>query len=317
MYARADDPDAVARLRDARTTEAPGTWFAPSPRRIIEALSPPARIDRRAIRRLAPGPVVFHLILPPSSSASQPAGVFDRDGVYAVRVSELSLLARVVEGARGPIVGYPLADLGVANDSAITPESIAPLQDATLAIDEGPIREGVEPTVVRLNASPSPEIVRVGAIGEKAIRERLRRRIVFVCTGNTCRSPMAEAIARSRVSKEAEPLETEILSAGLHAGEGSPATPQAIEALREMGYEMETHRSRALSLSQLAGADAIYTMTDTHLRGVLSMDPFAPAERLDVAGDIPDPIGGPLREYRECAARIKEAIEGRLKELDP
>ena len=128
---------------------------------------------------------------------------------------------------------------------------------------------------------------------------------------------MAGAIARYLVARESEAIETEVVSAGLSAMEGSPATPEAIAAVGEMGLTLDDHRSRALSLELVRRSEVIYTMTESHLRGVLAIDPFANAFCIDPEGDIPDPIGGPLEEYRTTAQRIASALRGRLQELDP
>ncbi len=318
VFARADLPAATTRLTALLQEPSPGSWHAPTAKRVIETFRPALRAHRRAIRKLMPGPITL-LLTPEQAPAGLPLGVLDREGEFRVRVPDYPLLQRILEGGHGPIVGNPIGDAGVGAESEITPESIGSLQDAgvSLALDDGSTRERQRATLVRLGDGPTPEIVAKGAMDERTIHGKIRRRIVFVCTGNTCRSPMGEAIARSLVAGETEPLETEIVSVGISAGTGSGATPEAIEALGERGYELTGHQSKGLSLELLAGADAIYTMTEAHLRGVLSLDPFAPAERLDIAGDIPDPIGGPLSEYRECAERIAGAIERRLKELDP
>lgn len=110
-----------------------------------------------------------------------------------------------------------------------------------------------------------------------------------------------------------------VQSAGVAAGEGEPMTAEAREALVELGVQGQGHRSRGVDMKMVTQADHVYAMTKAHVRSLQSTLPpelAAKVELLDPAGkDIPDPIGGPLEEYRQTAAAIRTAVRLRLREL--
>ena len=130
--------------------------------------------------------------------------------------------------------------------------------------------------------------------------------LLFVCSGNTCRSPLAEAIAES--------LGFPAASAGLWADDGMPATDHAISVAAEAGLDVSGHHSRPLSEPDVGAAAAVYTMTQDHADRIISLWPAhrAKVSRLDPAGDIADPMGHPRDAYVEAFARIDSALKGRL-----
>ena len=144
------------------------------------------------------------------------------------------------------------------------------------------------------------------------------RSILFVCTGNTCRSPLSEAIARRLLADRlgCEPGELlskgfSVQSAGVMACPGEAASPHAVDAATELGAELGEHLSRPVNPELLASAELVVAMTRGHAMALQYRFPNCGPEPilLDEANDLPDPIGGPPEEYRACAGIIARNLD--------
>lgn len=152
------------------------------------------------------------------------------------------------------------------------------------------------------------------------------RLFLFVCSGNTCRSPMAAAIAngeiaaRFRIPFDAlETVNARSLSAGVSARVGAPLTSEAQEVLHSLNVPVRPHAAQNLTPELADEAEMIFCMTGAQRKAVIDMIPSVAGKTycLHAQGDIDDPIGKGMQAYVDCAIRIRELVQLRLNELNP
>jgi protein-tyrosine-phosphatase len=149
-----------------------------------------------------------------------------------------------------------------------------------------------------------------------------KKKILFVCTGNTCRSAMAQALAR-RALEELFPdrEDIEFISAGLAALPGGGASPQAVSVLKERGIDLSSHRSRQITPGDIEEASLVLTMTVFHRDSLRRAVPEAAekiytlAEYAGSGGDIPDPFGLSEETYRIVAGELNALIRDALRKF--
>lgn len=337
----ARDAEAAQRLWSVRSKESPAgdsarllTWHVSDAAAILDAAPVRSAAQRLLVHRLAPGPVTFSFEMDEQECAAlcsrfgAARGVFE-DGTQALLRAPAPLVTRrVLQLAKPPVVIISLPIAGQAARSASEAADVLaqthsgdtdPVAGSILLVDDGQYASGRQSTLIRFGRSGDIETLREGVIEDRFIRKQLRMNIVFVCTGNTCRSPMAAAIARDLLSHmDTGGLEVVVRSAGVGAHSGFPATREAVEALQRLGVDPGSHASCGLSREAIAQADRVYTMTRSHLEAARAIDRSAAdrIELLDLSGrDIPDPIGLSQDVYDQTARVIRDAVEARLKEL--
>lgn len=145
-------------------------------------------------------------------------------------------------------------------------------------------------------------------------------KILFVCTGNTCRSPMAEGIL-SKMSAD-NGLDIQVKSAGIFALAGGKASEYSIEVMSENGMDISKHTSSLLTEDVIRGSDLILTMTISHKMDIINMFPFAESKTYTLneyafnkEKNIADPYGGRKKDYQNTYNEIYVAIENIVKRL--
>ncbi len=293
---------------------------------------------QRLVRKVFPGPVTLVIELDEATIDEKMAGLElpeeARDRLFhgnsvSLRCPDHPLTQQLLAATADPVIA---ASANVAGDpppmdAEAAVEGLGEKVD--LIIDGGRCRYAKPSTVVRVRGrGPTRTITveREGVYDERFVRKLMRWTMLLICSGNTCRSPMAEAVAKKLLADERgigvddlEAAGVRVISAGAFASSGSPATREAVEAMTRVGLDLSGHRSKALSLELIHEADVIYTMTETHRQAVVEMAPWAEEKthRLDPQGDVDDPIGSDTTAYVRTAEVIRRKLEQRLKEQQP
>jgi len=328
--ASAADPAALAalsRLKN-RPPEKPFSLHLAEPSEAPRWAGPLPRPAAALARKLWPGPVT--LVVPDRrDDQARAAGPSDpavyHKGMVGLRCPDHPVASAILREAGVPVAATSANPRGLP--PPLSAQEAADYLDGQVAVlvDGGPTRHQAASTVVRVEADGRLSVLREGAVAAHRVRRLARTTLLFVCTGNLCRSPMAAGLARKflaeRLGCRPEDLGDrgfEVASAGTGAGAGASASAHAVRAAAERGVDIRSHRSQPVTVDLLRSADYIFVMTEAHRRAVEPLDPGI-GHRIALldpeGGDIPDPIGGDLEVYRDCAERLERAVAHRIEEV--
>lgn len=249
-----------------------------------------------------------------------------QDGTLGVRCPDNPIAHELLKNISVPVAA-PSANL-TGKEAATTAQQVIEQLDGKIdMILDGDPSAGCKykqsSTVVKVSG-PKIEILRQGAIKKRQIEEMSSIQICFVCTGNTCRSPMAEVFCKKKLAEklncdidELELFGYKIVSAAMTNAFGSPASPEVIDICMKKGIDASAHRSRSLEALDVRDIDFLYVMTKVHREHLLQIWPGTANKcyLLDENGDVADPIGSGERIYSACAKQINNAVERRLCEI--
>jgi protein-tyrosine phosphatase len=327
LSASALRPGPVARLRQIHgpAPSSPLTLLLREPGEVADWVPHVSPLGRRLARRAWPGPVTLVFAGDGSEGLAQRLPQEVRpllfpEGSVSLRVPAHPFVREVLRLSPGPLVLSRACNGRGGGAVATTPDVVAECPELRMIVEDGPPRQGKVATVVAVEAD-SWRILRAGVVDERMLRRMAGTIILFVCTGNTCRSPMAEALCKvllaQRLGCAVDELEDRgfvVLSAGMSAMAGMPAAAHAIDVVRSRGGSLAEHVSRQVSLDLVRQADHIIAMTGDHCDSLLDRVPDASDRtRLlhPLGEDVADPVGADRQTYFHTA----EAIEGYLERL--
>jgi len=333
LAANAAMPEAIRRLRHVkdRTDEKPFTVHVGQPTDLTRYVPSPSPVGRRLVRKGWPGPLtlVFHVPdldrapilkeLPPGQDRT-----LYHEGTIGLRCPDARAACDLLTQVKLPVVATSANPAG--EPPAVTGTQARDYLDGQVdvVLDGGRCKYAKASTIVRVNEH-GYQILREGVWDGRFIGRLATTTFLFVCSGNTCRSPIAEGVCKKvlaeRVGCRINELSDHgygVVSAGTHSLGRSSVTPEAVRACAKLGIDISAHQAQPLTPELIHAADYIFGMTARHIETIRQMMPSVRARvlLLDPNADVEDPIGGDAELYTGLADRIERLIRRHLEDID-
>lgn len=285
----------------------------------------------KLVRNAWPGPLTIVFEFSEKALEDQrenlPEEVFDklyRRGTIGIRCPDNTIASALLQQAVRPVVA-PSANLAGEPPAVDADQVLASLSgQVEMVLDGGPCKNRRSSTVVKIGKS-GIEVLRPGVISQDELERLSTIQFLFVCTGNTCRSPMAEGIFKKYLAEklrcdvdDLDGMGYKIYSAGISGSAGFAASPGAVKACAVEGIDITAHRNQGLSRELVDESDFIFAMEQLHVQRIIALEPGA-ASKCSLLAEpkgIPDPIGLPQEYYDGCARMIAAAVRKRIDELE-
>ncbi len=332
LAANADLPQAIELLREIkeRPDEKPFTLHIGNRAALDMYVPNISLLNRQFLRKAWPGPLTAVFMLNASQmerinktlSEQRRKALFHNNSI-GIRLPDDRVSQMMLSSFPSPVVAPSANRAGQA--PPISAEDVLEQLDGKidLVLNCGTTRYSQASTIVKLEGD-SMQVLRKGVLDVEMLQRLRSVNILFVCTGNTCRSPMAEGLCRRKLAEKlscsVDQLDGrgyKVVSAGTMAFAGSNATPEAVQACRELGVDITGHHSKILTLDLVNQADYIFVMDRPHYQAVLSLNPLAETRTVLLGRDqsVSDPIGMQVDGYRKCVQIIKNYVDERVDEL--
>lgn len=286
---------------------------------------------QKLIKNAWPGPVTIVFELGDEDIEKQQSSlereIFENlyyaDNSIGIRCPDDKIASQLLQVTRYPVIA-PSAN-AAGKEPAVNAEEVLEYFSGQidLVIDGGDYRYKKSSTVVKIGKK-GMEILREGVYSREKLAKLSEVKFLFVCTGNTCRSPMAYGLFQKYLAEKlqckVDQLEEKgykTFSAGTMGIVGAPATLEAITACAAKEIDIQNHKSTALSKQLIEECDFIFTMAQIHYERIIELCPEAANKCVLLAVDknIPDPIGQQQEVYNKCADMIEDAVKKRINEL--
>jgi L-threonylcarbamoyladenylate synthase len=246
-----------------------------------------------------------------------------KNNSIGIRCPDNPIATMLLQSTNSPVVA-PSANIAGQPPAVDADQALARLSgQIELLLDAGPSRYKKSSTVVKIGKM-GIEILRHGVYSQAQLDSMSVVKFLFVCTGNTCRSPMAEGIFRKYLAEklqckvdDLDKIGYKICSGGMMDTAGFPASAEAIAACAAKGIDLKAHKNQGLSKELIEESDFIFAMERIHQERIIALSHEAANKCFLLAGDkgIADPIGQPQEFFNNCADMIEAAVKKRIGEL--